>query len=159
MEQNATSTARIWLMLPNENSIYQVQYPVLGDDRENLKRVFPNNFKSFRVLNTDDKDYYTVFYDAEEGGAFNKSAKWIAKFVPVAPTGNFVIMHRQLRCKNTTNETDLDFDEYTVGMKGTVKEFKSLLNAQLEANQEIDRIVVNFEELVDICEDNEIIFG
>jgi len=100
--------ANIWLMTPEKNIIQQVVY----DFKLNTK--FPNNFE-VKVFPIDGyKDYYCAFFDADDSGVFNQSAKWIAPSCEVAPTGNFIIMRKKW----------IDGEEQTVKMEITPKEFK-----------------------------------
>jgi hypothetical protein len=60
-------------------------------------------------------DYYVVFFDANDGGKYNASAKWIAPHCQVASTGNFIIMRKKW----------FDGEEKTVEMEITPKEFRA----------------------------------
>jgi hypothetical protein len=107
-----TETAKVWVMSPDKQVIQKVKY-----DFE-LRSKFPRGFECRQFCIDDIMDYYVVFFDAEEGGAYNASAKWIAPHCGVAPTGNFIIMRKKWI------ETEDDCEEYTVEMDITPKEFK-----------------------------------
>lgn len=102
------SIANIWLMTPDNKNIQQVKYDF------KLGTKFPNNFECRQFLIDDIFDYYVVFFDAENGGAYNQSAKWIASSCDVLPTGNFVVMRKKW----------IDGKEHTIEMGISPKDFK-----------------------------------
>ena len=59
-------------------------------------------------ITKDQMEYYIIFYDAEEGGAFNKTAKWLAKQIPVQPTGNFIILRIKYTEEDKEQVMDMD---------------------------------------------------
>lgn len=105
--------ATVWVMSPDKKVIQKRLY-----DFE-LRSKFPRGFECRQFCINDIMDYYVVFFDAEEGGDYNASAKWIASHCGVEPTGNFVILH-----KKWIQFSDGDCEEYTVDMDITPKEFK-----------------------------------
>jgi len=102
------TVANVWVMKPNSPSIQQVKY-----DFE-LSSKFPNGFECRQFCIKDIMDYYVVFFDADNSGDYNPSAKWIAPHCGVAPTGNFVVMRKKW----------IGDEEHTVEMEITPKEFK-----------------------------------
>lgn len=102
------SKVNVWLMTPANKNIQQVKYDF------NLHSKFPNGLECSLFLINGYDDYYVVFYDRDDEGAYNQSAKWIAPNCEVAPTGNFIIMRKKW----------IDGDEHTVEMEITPKEFK-----------------------------------
>jgi len=109
-----TEIANVWLMTPNSKNIQKVKYDFT------LSSMFPNNFECRQFCINDIDDYYVVFFDAEDGGAFNSSAVWVASYCGVAPTGNFIIMRKKWF------HTEDDYAEYTVEMNITPKELKKI---------------------------------
>ena len=107
-KETEPTVANVWVMKPNSPSIQQVKY-----DFE-LSSKFPNGFECRQFCITDIMDYYVVFFDADDSGAYNQSAKWIASHCGVAPTGNFVVMRKKW----------FGDEEHTVEMEITPKEFK-----------------------------------
>ncbi len=100
--------ANVWVMTPNNANIQQVKYNF------ELRSKFPNGFECFQFLIDDIMDYYVVFFDADDSGAYNQSAKWVAGYCGVAPTGNFIIMRKKL----------IDDEEHIVEINITPKELK-----------------------------------
>ena len=107
-KETEPTVANVWVMKPNSPSIQQVKY-----DFE-LSSKFPNGFECRQFCITDIMDYYVVFFDADDSGDYNQSAKWIASHCGVAPTGNFVVMRKKW----------FGDEEHTVEMEITPKEFK-----------------------------------
>ena len=107
-KETEPTVANVWVMKPNSPSIQQVKY-----DFE-LSSKFPNGFECRQFCITDIMDYYVVFFDADDSGDYNQSAKWIAPHCGVAPTGNFVVMRKKW----------FGDEEHTVEMEITPKEFK-----------------------------------
>ena len=107
-KETEPTVANVWVMKPNYPSIQQVKY-----DFE-LSSKFPNGFECRQFCITDIMDYYVVFFDADDSGDYNQSAKWIASHCGVAPTGNFVVMRKKW----------FGDEEHTVEMEITPKEFK-----------------------------------
>ena len=95
-------------MTPNFPIIQQVKYNF------ELSTKFPKGFECFQFCINDIMDYYVVFFDADNSGAYNQSAKWIASHCGVEPTGNFIVMQKKW----------IDDMEHTVEMDITPKEFK-----------------------------------
>ena len=95
-------------MSPKKPNIRLVPY------RFNLRKRFPNGYEVATFPITDERDYYAVFYDAEEGGMPNPSANWIAPYLGVAPTGNFIVMRKKW----------IDGEEEAFDMDITPKQFK-----------------------------------
>ena len=110
-----TEIANVWLMTPNSKNIQKVKYDF------DLSSMFPNGYECLPYFINDITDYYIVFFDKEDGGAFNSSAVWVAPYCQVAPTGNFIIMRKKWF------GTEDDYAEYTVEMNITPKGFKKLL--------------------------------
>lgn len=108
LKEEKPKVANIWVMKPNSPSIQQVKYDF------KLSTKFPNGFECRQFCITDIMDYYVVFFDADDSGAYNQSAKWIASHCGVAPTGYFVVMRKKW----------IDGEEHTVEMDITPKEFK-----------------------------------
>lgn len=98
----------IWIMSPTEFKIQKTKYDF------QLRSKFPNGFECRQFYINDIMEYYVVFFDADNGGAYNKSAKWIAPYCEVAPTGNFIVMRKKW----------IEGEELTVDMDITPAEFK-----------------------------------
>lgn len=79
----------IWIMSPNDFKIQKTKYNF------KLRSKFPNGFECKQFCINGIMDYYVVFFDADDSGAYNASAKWIAPYCGVAPTGNFIIMRKK----------------------------------------------------------------
>ena len=108
------NTPDVWIMKPNHNSIMKQKYhPRL------VKDVLPDGFECRCWGINDIWDYIAVFYEREECGEYNKSAKWIAKQVPVPPTGSFVIMRK--------NWDFINKEEMTVDIGMTVQELNQFI--------------------------------
>ena len=105
--------ANVWLMSPDNINIKKNIKSVPYDF--NLTSYFPNNFEVCVFPVDGYKDYYGVFFDAEDGRCYNTSAKWIAPHCQVEPTGHFIIMRKKW----------IDDDEETFEMEITPKEFKA----------------------------------
>jgi hypothetical protein len=101
--------AKVWLMTPDNKNIQSVPYDF------NIKKYFPNGFECRQYCINNIMDYYVVFFDANDGGKYNASAKWIAPHCQVASTGNFIIMRKKW----------FDEEEKTVEMEITPKEFRA----------------------------------
>lgn len=95
-------------MTPEKNVIQQIKYDF------KLIEYFPNGFECRQFCINGIMDYYVVFFDADDGGDYNKSAKWIAPFCDVAPTGNFIIMRKKW----------IGEEEHTIEMGITPRDFK-----------------------------------
>lgn len=110
MNTNTTEKqmAKIWLMTPENKNIQLVKY-----DFE-LKTKFPNGFECSQFLINDIMEYFVVFFDKEDGGDYNYSAKWISPYCEVYPSGNFVVMRKKW----------IDGEEHTIDMDISPKEFK-----------------------------------
>lgn len=91
--------AKVWLMSPNNTNIQVVHYDF------NINKYFPNNFECKQFCINDIWEYYVVFFDAEDGGAFNAAAKWIASGCDVSPTGNFIVMRKKWNKEKEEEET------------------------------------------------------
>jgi len=100
--------ANIWLMTPEKNIIQQIKYDF------KISTYFPNGFECRQFYVRGIMEYYVIFFDAEDGGFYNQSAKWVAPFCNVAPTGNFIIMRKKW----------IDGEEHTIEMEITPREFK-----------------------------------
>ena len=98
----------IWIMSPTNSNIQKVKYDF------QLRSKFPRNFECRQFLINDIMDYYVVFFDADDGGQYNASAKWIAPYCGVAPTGNFIIMRKKW----------IDDEEFIVEMDISPAQFK-----------------------------------
>ena len=61
-------------------------------------------------------DYYILVYDGHECGDRNPIAEWIARRMPIEPTGNFVFAHKKW----------VDGTEINVRMDKTLQELKTL---------------------------------
>jgi hypothetical protein len=81
-----------------------------------LRKYFPNGFECRTYLIDDIWEYFVVFFDAENGGLYNKSAKWIAPSCGVVPTGNFIMMRKKWDRENE--------EENTIEMGISPKDFK-----------------------------------
>lgn len=101
--------AKVWLMTPDNKNIQSVPYDF------NIKKYFPNGLECRQYCINNIMDYYVVFFDANDGGKYNASAKWIAPHCQVASTGNFIIMRKKW----------FDEEEKTVEMEITPKEFRA----------------------------------
>jgi len=101
-------------MTPNKKNIQKINY-----DFE-LRTKFPNGFECFQFLNPDIFDYYVVFFDAEEGGPWNNSASWIARYCNVNPTGNFIVMRKKW----------INQEEHTIDMDITPQELNKIIQKQ-----------------------------
>lgn len=101
--------ANIWLITPDNDKIAQVKY-----DFKLSTKFRQGHFECRQFLIDDIMDYYVVFFDAENGGAYNASAKWIAPSCGVAPTGNFIVMRKKW----------INGEEHTVEMGISPKDFK-----------------------------------
>jgi hypothetical protein len=100
--------ANIWLMSPDNKNIQVVKYDFkLGDK-------FPNLFECRQFWINDIMEYFVIFFDAEDGGAYNASAKWVAPYCGVAPTGNFIVMRKKW----------IGGEEHTINMDISPKDFK-----------------------------------
>jgi len=106
--------AKVWLMTPDNKNIQSVPYDSVPYDF-NIKKYFPNGFECRQYCINNIMDYYVVFFDANDGGKYNASAKWIAPHCQVASTGNFIIMRKKW----------FDEEEKTVEMEITPKEFRA----------------------------------
>ena len=96
-------------MSPENKNIRQIKYDF------DIMTKFPNGFECHQFCNPDTSDYYVVFFDNEDGGRYNTSAKWIAPTCGVEPTGNFIIMHKKW----------INREEHTVEMDISPKDFKA----------------------------------
>ena len=102
--------SKIWLMTPDNNKIQVIKYDF------NIRKYFPNNYECKMIPINDIFEYYVIFFDAEDGGYFNNTAKWIAPHCGVVPTGNFIIVHKKWDMEEEK--------ELTVDMDISVKDFK-----------------------------------
>jgi len=100
----------IWFMSPDNKNIRQIKYDF------DIKTKFPCGLECHQFLNDDIFDYYVVFFDAEDRGRYNASAKWIAPSCGVFPTGNFIIMRKKWGD---------DDEEHTIEMDISPKDFKA----------------------------------
>jgi len=101
--------AKIWVMTPNKLKIQEVIYDFKLNDR-----YFPNQHECKMYLINDINEYFAIFFDAQDGGEYNTSSRWIASYCGVQPTGNFVIMRKKW----------INKEEHTIDMDITVKSFK-----------------------------------
>lgn len=87
---------KVWLMCPGDKIIKQVDYPPTGD-LTLFKSWFPkrHEIRQFFINPGSENEYIVVFFDAEEGGEINGVASWIARRIPVQPTGKFLIMRKK----------------------------------------------------------------
>ena len=100
--------SKVWLMTPDNKNVQSVKYNF------KLASKFPNGFECRQFCIDDIMDYYVVFFDNDNSGAYNASAKWVAPSCEVSPTGNFIVMR-----KKWINGT-----EHTVEMDISPKDFK-----------------------------------
>ena len=109
-EEEEVAIASVWLMTPDNNNIQQAKYDFKLDTKFRKGR-----FECRQFLIDDIMDYYVVFFDADDGGAYNASAKWIASSCGIPPTGNFIVMRKKW----------IDGKEHTVEMDISPKDFKN----------------------------------
>ena len=102
--------ANVWVMRPGCDNIKVTPYDF------KLNALFSKGFEYWMVYINGDKDYLVLFFDAENGSPYNKSAKWIAKLRnDLLPTGNFVLMRKKW----------IEQKEHTIEIEMSVKEVQS----------------------------------
>ena len=106
----SNANTNIWFMSPYNKNIRQIKYDF------DIKTKFPDGFECHKFEDDDTGSYYVVFFDAEDGGTYNASAKWIAPTCGVFPTGNFIIMRKKWGD---------DAEEHTIEMDISPKDFKA----------------------------------
>jgi hypothetical protein len=109
-KEEEIAIASVWLMSPDNKNIQQAKY-----DFSLYSKFRKGHFECRQFLIDDIMDYYVVFFDAEDGGVYNESAKWIAPSCGVLPTGNFIVMRKKW----------IDGKEHTVEMDISPKDFKN----------------------------------
>ena len=72
----------------------------------------------YRDLDEDGLDQLCVFFDGHNNGKYNPIAKWIARFVGVPPTGNFVI------CRNKWNKDEQNMCKIPINL--SLQEIKTI---------------------------------
>jgi len=107
----------IWYMSPKKSNIRLVKH------RFNVNSKFPNGNKFVEISkDVHNSESFIILFDANPGGMYNPSAKWIARLLNVEPTGNFIIMRKVY----------FDNASFAVDMTTTPKKFIKLIKLIFE---------------------------
>lgn len=104
--------AKIWVLEPNEQQHKEVEYNFILKDK-----YFPTGIECSMCHINGDKEYFAIFYAADNEGPVNLLATSFSLRWGVEPRGTFVIMRKKWI------ETEDNYFEATVDMGLTYEQF------------------------------------